>query len=80
MTDQRDPLRRRPAMSIRRDDGSWGMLPILAAIAVVALVGYMLFGDNFRGPNATTANRTDGPTTTTPKTTPAPPATSPTQK
>jgi hypothetical protein len=56
------------------------MLPILAAIAVVVLLGYMLFGDNFRGPNATTANRTDGPTTTTPRTTPAPPATSPTQK
>ena len=28
MTDQRDPLRRRPRDNdIRRDDGRWGMLP-----------------------------------------------------
>ena len=80
MTDQRDPLRRRPGDYIRRDDGSWGMLPLLAAIAFVVLLGYLFFRDNVDGPNATTANRTDGPTTTTPRTTPAPPATSPTQK
>ena len=71
MTDQRDPLRRRPSDYIRRDDGSWGMLPILAAIAFVVLLGYLFFGDNFRGPNSTTADRTDAPTTA-PRTTPSP--------
>jgi hypothetical protein len=77
MTDQRDPLRRRPSDYIRRDDGSWGMLPILAAIAFVVLLGYLFFGDNFRAPNSTTANRTDAPTT--PRTTPSP-TTPPAQK
>jgi hypothetical protein len=83
MTYQRDPNpdrdQTRPSY-IRRDDGSWGMVPVL--ILVVALLGlgyfaYNRMNDAGTHPRSTTTESTR-PATTPPATTPTtPPATTP---
>jgi hypothetical protein len=56
MTDQRDRDRRRPSDYVRRDDGTWNVLPIILGVAVLALIGYFVFGPGFN-------TRTDRPVT-----------------
>ena len=74
MTYQRDPDRQRPTDYIRRDDGSWSVLPILLGVAFVALLGYFLFSPGFNttpdrpmiGERTETPNRTITPPTPPP--------------
>jgi hypothetical protein len=79
MTYQGDPNRprRRPQDYVRRDDGSWSVVPIVLVAALLLGLGYLLLGDwnTETGPTRTTdgANR---PATAPPATSP-PPATKP---
>ena len=81
MTYQRDPDgRRRPADYVRRDDGSWNVLPIILGLLLLIGVGYFVFADRTpdgptpvtNQPNTTTVPRTSPPTTPA-----TPPATKP---
>ena len=72
MTNQRDPVRDRN-MNIRREDGSWSLMPILLGLALLLGLGYFVMNSmtTDRGPNV---QRTDAPVTTTvPRTTPTAP-------
>ena len=72
MTDQRDPVRDRN-MNIRREDGSWSLMPILLGLALLLGLGYVVMNSmtTDRGPSV---QRTDAPVTTTvPRTTPTAP-------
>jgi hypothetical protein len=76
MTYQQDPEGRRtdetrlgngPNRYMRRDDGSWGTLPVVLILVFVALVGYMLMnrGDH-RATNTgvSDTHTTNGPAST----------------
>ena len=77
MTYQGGPNRnqRRPGDYIRRDDGSWSMMPILLGLVVVLGLGYLLLGEWNRSTTSvtgdTTTRQTTAPKTTMP--TPSPP-------
>ena len=83
MTYQRDPDGRR-RYDLRREDGSYSMMPVALAVVFALLLGFILYssmsGDRTDTP-AVTTERTDRPAmppaskTTPPATTPAPPAT-----
>ena len=47
----RDPVRRTPADYVRRPDGSWNVLPLVLGALVLGIAGFLLFGDNFGGPD-----------------------------
>ena len=47
----RDPVRRTPADYVRRPDGSWIVLPFVLVALVLGFGGFLLFGDNFGGPD-----------------------------
>ncbi len=74
MAYQKDPDRQRLTDYIRRDDGSWSVLPILLGVAFLALLGYFLFGPGFNtapdrpmiGDRTETPNRTINPPTPPP--------------
>jgi hypothetical protein len=75
MTNQRDPVRDRNNrnMNIRREDGSWSLMPIVLGLALLLGLGYFVMNSMTidRGPNV---QRTDAPSTTTvPRTTPTAP-------
>jgi hypothetical protein len=81
MAHQRDPGdRRRSQNYIRNDDGRWGMRTFLGALALLAILGFLVFaysGDQTgdpvtpRSPGATAP--TTAPSTTPPATTPKQP-------
>jgi hypothetical protein len=78
MTYQRDPNDMDTRRDyVRRDDGSFGMLPIILAVAVVLGIGYLFYGmsrtDTVSAPGAT-SERIERPAPT-PSATPSPPAT-----
>ena len=73
MADQRDPVRDRN-MNIRREDGSWSLMPILLGLALLLAVGYFVMNSmtTDRGPSV---QRSEAPTSTsTPRTTPTTPS------
>lgn len=68
MTSQKDPERPMEGNYMRRADGSWNLLPILAGALFVVFIGYMLL-DRSPGPVDTkVANpaQTQGPQTPPP--------------
>jgi hypothetical protein len=74
MTYQGDPnrSRRRPGDYIRRDDGSWSMMPILLGVVVLLGVGILLIGTDWN--KSATPVSGDGTTRqATPPAKPAPP-------
>ena len=78
MTEQRDPARTRERLSstLRRDDGGWGMVPILAILAVVLGLGYYGYhrmNEPGQTPRATTTENASPGATTPPATTPTTP-------
>jgi hypothetical protein len=80
MTYQHDPnsTRERMRSQIRRDDGSWGMVPILLVLVAILGLGYYAFNRmNEPGPNprSTTTENTRPGATTPPAATPAQPTT-----
>jgi hypothetical protein len=77
MTYQGDPNRprRRPQDYVRRDDGSWSVMPIVLVAALLIGLGYLLLGDWNTGPTQTT-DGVNRPATTPPATT-TPPAKQP---
>ena len=81
MTYQRDPEPARDPVrptATRRDDGSWGMVPILIVLVAILGIGYYAFNHmNEPGPNprSTTSESTRPGVTTPPATTPTQPTT-----
>jgi hypothetical protein len=85
MTYQRDPdrdpdLRQtdpdlRQRNYLRRDDGGWGVLPMLLGAAFLLLLGYLVFGPGVDRSATTSTQRTEapGPATKPPATPPAKP-------
>jgi len=48
----RDPvIRRTPADYVRRPDGSRNLMPLVLGALMLGIVGFLLFGDNFGGPD-----------------------------
>lgn len=75
MTYQRDPDHQAREDHVRREGGSWGMLPILIGLALVFGLGYLMFGTDWSSRTDGPANgqRTERPATQpTPAPTPAP--------
>lgn len=72
MTYQRDPdpvERTRPRL--RRDDDSWGMLPILLGLVFLVMIGFFAFGMFRNDTTPTNSSSAQAPSvgTTTPNTT-----------
>ena len=62
------------------EDRGFGLLPILAAAALVLVLGYLFLGpsgDQVNTPTSTPNTRTERPVTPAPATTPTPPAQKP---
>jgi hypothetical protein len=79
MTYQGDPdrPRRRPQDYVRRDDGSWSVVPIVLVAALLLGLGYLLLGDwNTETGPARTTDGVNRPAATPPATN-TPPATKP---
>ena len=71
MTYQRDPKRRRPQDYVRREDGSWSLLPVMLGLLLLLGLGYFLFAaDRASGPTTRTSQQTEQPRTTPPATKP----------
>jgi len=47
----RDPVRRTPADYVRRPDERWNLLTLVLGALVLGIAGFLLFGDNFGGPD-----------------------------
>lgn len=84
MTFQGDPNRPPPRDDPSRppivDDRGFGLFPILAAAALVLVLGYLFLGpsgDQVSTPTSTPNARTERPVTAAPATTPTPPAQKP---
>lgn len=79
MTYQRDPGRRRPTDYIRREDGTWGVGTIVAALAIFSVFAFLVF--SFTGERIGDPVTPRSPGATAPQTSPqpAPPATTPKQ-
>jgi hypothetical protein len=70
----RDPNARRAQDYIRRDDGSWNMVPIVLGLVIILGLGYLMFGGrrtSTDGPSYRATERIEKPDTT-PATKPAP--------
>ena len=65
-----EPASRNPRDYIRRDDGTWGALPVVAALVFVGILGWMFLTSGTSGPTSTTNTRVETPNTTTPGTAP----------
>ena len=76
MTNQRDPnsTRDRIRSQMRRDDGSWGMVPILLVLVAILGLGYYAFNrmNDPVNPRSTTTENARPGATTPPATTPTP--------
>ena len=73
MADQRDPVRDRN-MNIRREDGSWSLMPILLGLALLLAVGYFVM-NSMTTDRGSSVQRSEAPTSTsTPRTTPTTPS------
>jgi hypothetical protein len=76
----RPPLQDDPSRPPMVDERGFGLFPILAAAALVLVLGYLFLGpsgDQVSTPASTPNTRTERPVTPAPSTTPTPPAQKP---
>jgi hypothetical protein len=77
--DERDPAqidpivpkvtqRRDPRDYVRREDGSWNIVPLILGALVVIVVGYMFIGDPATEPDRTNPGIQQSPPSSVPKT------------
>jgi hypothetical protein len=79
MTYQRDPDRRRPSDYMRRDDGSWSIVPIVLGLALILGLGYLVFGADWNSQPGTGTKTTESGPPPAPQSTPTTPTPAPKQ-